>query len=66
MSICKNCRYSVDPYKDPFTGKMECCCSIVEEIVNAFGDRTIITSNLVTSCDGFEPRATKYIEEGLG
>ena len=62
MSICKNCRYAINPYKDPFTGKTEFCCGIAEPIIGEFGDQTLITSNLVTSCEGFEPRATKYIE----
>lgn len=65
MRICKNCIYAVNPYKDPFTGKIECCCSIAENIVNNFGDQTIVTSNIVTSCEGFEPKATKYIEEEM-
>lgn len=64
MNICKNCRYAVDPYRDPFTGKTECFCGIAEPMIDAFGDTTFITSNMVTSCEGFEPRATKYIEEG--
>lgn len=63
MSICKNCRYAVDPYKDPFTGKIECFCGISEPITGGFGDQCFITSNMVTSCEGFEPRATKYIED---
>lgn len=62
MNNCKNCRYAVEPYRDPFTGKIEYCCSIAEEIVNEFGDRTMITSNMVTSCEGFEPKVNKYIE----
>ena len=62
MSICKSCRYAVDPHKDPFTGKTICLCSIAEPIIGAFGDQYLISSNMVTSCEGFEPRTTKYIE----
>lgn len=66
MNICKNCRYAVDPYKDPFTGKIECFCGISEPIIDEFGDQCVVTSNMVTSCEGFEPRANKHIEDVRG
>ena len=58
MAKCENCRFSINPYKDPFTGRTEYFCSIAEAIVDNFGDSIAITSNTVIDCHGFEPKVT--------
>lgn len=56
LARCENCRFAIKPYKDPFTGRIEYSCSIAKPIVDNFGDSMAITSNMVTNCEGFEPK----------
>ena len=55
---CGNCRFAINPYKDPFSGRTEYFCSIAEAIIDNFGDSIAITSNTVIDCKGFEPKVT--------
>lgn len=59
---CENCRFAINPYKDPFTRRTEYCCSIAEDIVDNFCDSIMVTSNMVIDCKGFEPKITVLLD----
>lgn len=55
---CKNCIFSTNPHID-FTGQIVYGCSIKEPIVDAFGDSTLVTSNIIKDCKDFKLRKEK-------